>query len=138
MRRSIAIGFALALATSSAPVHAASEAANEIVDRTITETCGGKGEIDPKGLVERDLTGDGEADLLIDYGFISCHEGMNGFCGSGGCSVSIHVFENGRLTLKEELFGVETQVLNGKPPRIRVKSRDGGSQTIRWKGGRFR
>ena len=137
MLRLIATALALTVIGSALPGHAASKSAKRLVQQTIEEACGGKGDIEPAGIVERDLTGDGKADLLINYGSITCHEGINGFCGSGGCSIDVYVSRNGKLGQKQDMFGADMEIIDGKPALIKIYDRDGASHTYRWKDGRF-
>jgi len=52
---------------------------------------GGRGSIDPAGVIERDLDGDGRDDLIIAHEAISCTSGgqfgRSMFCGMQVCSV---------------------------------------------------
>jgi hypothetical protein len=133
------IGFAVVLAAAF-PVTAvaASKAVEEIVHQTITDSCDGPGKIDPAGVIERDFTGDGRPDLLINHWSITCQKGIDGYCGTDGCSMDVHVAGDKGYGPKQDLFAYDIKIEDGSPARITVYNRDGDDYTYRWADGRFR
>ena len=59
---------AIVAALLASPALARSKAADYLVREQIAEACeGGKGTIDAAAVIERDLTGDGQPDLIISH-----------------------------------------------------------------------
>ncbi|WP_147707516.1 hypothetical protein [Microvirga massiliensis] len=86
--------FAAILALLATPAAARSRAAEFLVRVQINEACDGmEGKIDPRAVIERDLIGDGRADLIISHEGISCTGGApwrrSSFCGAQVCPVNI-------------------------------------------------
>ncbi len=76
MLRSILL--ATILAAAIAPAAAYSNAANYLIAEQIASACEGNvGEIDPGSVIERDLTGDGKADLILSHEGINCSAGAS-------------------------------------------------------------
>lgn len=137
MRLSLGLLLILVLAH---PAAAGSEAAQHLVDEQIAEACFGEpGTIRPESVAERDLTGDGHADLIIDHGGIACGEGgMSSFCGAQLCLVLIYVREGSLLVLKMEALSVGFRLSDGDTPTIGLFQRDGTPVTLAWDGTEFR
>jgi hypothetical protein len=73
------------------PADALSNPARYLINQQIAEACEGRGgSIDPAAVIERDLTGDGRADLIISHEGIQCADsGRSLYCGMQVCSVMI-------------------------------------------------
>lgn len=139
MRWFLSLAVSAAIVGGSLPAEAASKAADRIVRKHIADACGGgAATMEPAAVIERDLTGDGKADLIVDQGLISCKDGMNGFCGTAGCAIDVYVRQGDRFVEKLNLLGFGIEILDGNPPRLRMSDRDGGRHIYRWKGGQFR
>lgn len=114
-----------------------SRAAAYLRDEQISLACGGRGGVmEPEGMIERDLTGDGREDLLIDHRGISCNGSPRSSleCGMQVCSMRIYVREGQLLRLKEEFLGMQPTIGNEQVPVIRVLGHGGGQAAIRWTG----
>ncbi len=135
------IGAALLLLSwSCISAGAASKAANYLLSEQIVAACEGRGgTIDPSAFIERDLTGDGRADLLISHEGITCRSGLRRSleCGVQVCSVRIYVREGSLLRLREEFLGMQLSVGNGPVPVIRALGHGGGEGFLRWNGRSF-
>ncbi|WP_035898767.1 peptidoglycan-binding protein [Labrenzia sp. DG1229] len=114
-----------------------SRAAAYLRDEQIGVACDGRGgTFEPGGLIERDLTGDGKDDLLIDHRGISCNGSPRSSleCGMQVCSMRIYVREGQLLQLKEDFLGMQPSIGNEQVPVIRVLGHGGGQAAIRWTG----
>lgn len=119
---------------------ARSKAAQYLVDQQISDACnGGEGSIAESGLVERDLTGDGRDDLIIDHAGIQCDgAGMSGFCGAQVCSLLIYVRRGDLLKLEVDSLGTVLEISNDPVPVLSVAGHGANRATLRWDGKRFR
>lgn len=121
------------------PAQARSKAAQYLVDELIRENCDGPGTFKASEIVERDLTGDGAADLILDLHGIACAGGgIASDCGPAACNANIYVREKGLLRLKAEEFSVGFEIRPGNPPPIELTDRNFDKYTIRWNGSGFR
>ena len=127
---------AIVLVLLSAPASARSAAAEYLVRKQIAEACEGKqGKIDPAAVIERDLTGDGKADLVTSHqGIICADRTRGGFCGAQLCSVNIYVRRGALLELEHEMLGVNVSVKDGV---IHLYAHGGKPGTVRWSGRAF-
>lgn len=135
---------ALMLAAATAvplPALALSNAASYLVAQEIALACGGSsGRYDPNYVVERDLDGDGRADLVIAHEGIECQTtGRSAECGMMLCSIRIWVRRGELLALAVDNFlGYNMTVGDGPLPEVRWVAHDGSPMAIRWDGSRFR
>lgn len=127
----------LVLALESSPSEARSKAAEYLVQEQMGQACGGeRGRIDPGAVIERDLTGDGKADLVISHEGITCGSGgRSGFCGAQVCSVLIYVRRGSLLVLAREMLGAGVSVRGGE---IHMHAHGGRPGVVRWNGREFR
>ncbi|MER9971609.1 hypothetical protein [Mesorhizobium sp. M0060] len=139
MLRSIFLATLLAAAT--APAAAYPNAANYLIAEQIASACEGNvGEIAPGSVIERDLTGEGKADLITSHEGISCSAGAStsrsSFCGAQICAVNIYVRRGSLLELKTEILGVGVSVGEGQVPEIRMHATWGrsGDAQMEWAG----
>jgi hypothetical protein len=132
--------FAVILAFLPTAASAGSKAADYLVAEQIAEACNGKkGQIDPAAVIERDLTGDGKADLIISHEGIKYADGeRSGFCGMQVCSVNIYVRRGELLKLALEMLGARVRVEGGPIPTITMVAHGGSLHSIRWNGSGFR
>ncbi|SJM32849.1 hypothetical protein [Mesorhizobium delmotii] len=131
------------LAAAIAPAAAYSNAANYLIAEQIASACEGNvGEIDPSSVIERDLTGDGKADLILSHEGINCSAGAStsrsSFCGAQICAVDIYVRRGALLELKTEMLGAGVSVGEGQVPEIRMHAHGGEAATLKWDGREFR
>lgn len=132
---------AVALCLFAAPAKARSKAADYLVREQIAAACdGGRGEIEPYAVIERDLTGDGKADLIISHEGIVCSSGgRSSFCGAQVCSVNIYVRKGALLDLEREMLGMGVEIRDASPvPMIDMFAHGGKRGSIRWEGSGFR
>jgi hypothetical protein len=131
---------AVAFALISAPASARSPAAEHVVREQIAEACDGKqGKIDPAAITEKDLTGDGNPDLIISHHGIACAGGGRSiFCGMQACAIKIYVRRGALLELAEDTMGVEGVRLGaGAVPSIHMFAHGGKPVARRWNGRAF-
>lgn len=120
---------------------ARSKAAEYLLREQIARACGGKpGSIDPGSVIERDLTGDGRADLIIHHKGITCKRGgRSAACSSQGCSANFYVRRGNLLHPTGELDAVEKiRIDDGGMPTVHLALRDGKSSALHWDGREFR
>jgi hypothetical protein len=119
------------------PAAIRSKAADYLVREQIAEACDGKeGKIDPGAVIERDLTGDGKADLIISHEGITCgNRERGGSCGAQVCSVMIYVRRGALLVLAREMLGTGVTVGDGA---IHMHAHGGKRGTVKWNGREFR
>lgn len=124
----------------TSPAQARSKAADYLIRDQIAGACEtGKGKIEGNAVIERDLTGDGLADLIISHDGITCSDGgRSNACGAQVCSFVIYVRDGALLKPKDDLLGVMITVGDGKVPVIRWRGHGGGAHSIRWNGREFR
>ena len=124
------------LATSD--VLARSKAAQWLVKEQIAGACDGRrGTIDPSGVIERDLNGDGEDDLIISHEAISCGGAMSSFCGMQVCSVYFYVRRGDLLVEVHEMLGGGVEVGSGRVPKISMYAHGGRRGSVSWNGRTF-
>jgi hypothetical protein len=131
--------FASLLILSAASVEALSNAARYLIDQQIAEACewkGGAGIIDPAAVIERDLTGDGRADLIISHEGIVCADGgRSSHCGMQVCSVMIYVRRGALLEVAaDDKLGMGVSVGEGEIPTIHMLGHGGHRTALRWDG----
>jgi hypothetical protein len=131
-----------AFVLGSSPAQALSNAARYLIDQQIAEACewqGGGGTIDPAAVIERDLTGDGRADLIISHEGIACTDGSrSSFCGMQVCSVMIYVRRGALLEVAaDDKLGMGVSVGEGEIPTIHMYGHGGQPTALRWDGRAF-
>jgi hypothetical protein len=118
-----------------------SKAADYLIREQIADACDGKGgKIDPAAVIERDLTGDGKADLIISHDGISCSGGgRSSACGLQVCAVKIYIRDGALLKLAvDDLLGTAIRVGDGAVPTIEWRIHGGAGRTTKWNGQAFR
>ncbi|MFC6486784.1 hypothetical protein [Nitratireductor sp. GCM10026969] len=138
IRLLFATGFMAALC---APAGAYSNATEYLITQEIAAACEGRpGEIDPAAVIEKDLTGDGETDLVLSHEGIGCAgpgPSRSIFCGAQLCTVNFYVRRGGLLHLEREMLGAGVSVEDGATPRIRMHGAGGRAGTVQWDGRSF-
>jgi hypothetical protein len=134
--------FAVVFVLSSSPAEALSNAARYLIDEQIAEACewkGGGGTIDPAAVIERDLTGDGRADLIISHEGIVCADGgRSDFCGMQVCSIMIYVRRGALLEVAaDDVLGMGVSVGEGEIPTIHMLGHGGRPTALKWDGQAF-
>lgn len=119
-----------------------SNAARWLSGEAVAEGCmSGQGAFGPKGLIERDLNGDGRDDLILNHEHLACQgEGPSRsmFCGAQACSVYFYIRDDaGLLTLNDEVLGGGVSISDGTPPTIKGYAHGGAAWAIRWQQGSF-
>lgn len=102
---------AVAQATGDLPPEVRAEIAE------IRKTCDKPPEIESGFITRRDVNGDGVPDYVLDLGKFTCN-GMETYCGSGGCSVEVFAsLPDGRFVkaLDELVQDVKFQTIRGRP-----------------------
>ncbi|MEM6588073.1 MAG: hypothetical protein AAF641_06465 [Pseudomonadota bacterium] len=91
------------------------------------------------GVYQRDLTGDGLTDLIVDHGGINCTQGFgrSGFCGAQVCSVIFYVNQGGSLTEVQEILAIVGEISDTPLPLIGLHGHGGGRNFWRWNGVEF-
>lgn len=128
-------------ADAAAENAARSKAAAYLIREQISAACEMRdGSIDPASVIERDLNGDGKADLIIHHHGIECAGGGRSiFCGAQACSFLIYVRRGALLRPAGEFLGVETIKVEGGPiPTIHTVAHGGRPTALRWNGREFR
>jgi hypothetical protein len=130
------------LILNTASAEALSNAAKYLIDEQIAQACewkGGGGTIDPAAVIEHDLTGDGQADLIISHDGIVCADGgRSDYCGMQVCSVMIYVRRGALLELAaEDKLGMGVSVGEGAIPTIHMYGQGGRPTALRWDGQAF-
>ncbi|MBO0905685.1 hypothetical protein [Jiella sonneratiae] len=118
---------------------ARSKAAQWLVNEEIAGACEtGRGSIDPVGVIERDLNGDGRADLIISHGAIRCEKHYRSLaCGMQVCTVLFYIRRGDLLVKVHEMLGANVEVRSGRIPSIYLSAHGGGGGTVRWNGRSF-
>lgn len=119
------------------------DATRALIDAEIAEACEGHpGIIEPFAVTVRDLTGDGDDDLIISHEGIACDAaapmGRSLFCGASLCSIAFFVRRDGRLDHVTTILGAGLEVDDDDPPGIRTATAGMGSAVVRWDGETFR
>lgn len=138
LRLFLAAGAAI---TVPGAVMALSEAASHVVAQEVGAACGGGGgRYDPAYVMERDLDGDGGADLLVGHEGIECAPtGRSAECGMLLCSIRVYLRRGELLVLAlDDLQGFDLAVGAGPAPEIRWVGSGGAPFSIRWDGSAFR
>jgi hypothetical protein len=99
-----------------------------------------RGTIKPASVIERDLTGDGNADLIIHHEGIVCEGGGRSiFCGAQECSANHYIRRGTQLHPAGEFGAVEwIKIEDGKIPTIHTVSHGGKPLALGWNGHEFR
>ncbi len=118
---------------------ARSKAAAYLVEEQIARACeDGRGSIDPAGVIERDLDGDGRDDLIIAHEAISCTSGgqfgRSAFWGMQVCSVMFHLRREPLMQLTHEMLGGGVTVGGGRVPAVSMNAHDGNRGSVQWNG----
>lgn len=122
------------------PALALSPEAKRIAASEARYGCEGPGgRFSAKGAIERDLTGDGKPDLLINHDELTCSSslGRSGSCGAAACTVKIFVREGERFREALDILSASVEIGPGDPPRIGL-SRGPNSHSYRWNGRSFK
>ena len=120
-RLAAACAFSFCLALIPAAIRAADTPPNvdaEIADaaKQCTEL-GGRPNTEAM-LTALDFTGKGGPDWLIDYAKLKCDGIPNPFCGTGGCSLQLYVYDSGttwKQALDETVRAYSVVKVGGKP-----------------------
>ena len=132
----------LLVLTTVTPASAYSKAALYLIRQQISDACNDSpGKIDPESAIERDLTGDGKADLIINHDGIQCAApfSRSGYCGIRACSVYVYVREGALLVEKLDILSVSVTIGQGKIPVLTFIPHDMTRKiNLRWNGRAFK
>ena len=123
------------------PAFALSDVASELVAQEVKAACGGgPGRYDPAFVVERDLDGDGMADLIVAHEGIECASApRSAECGEVLCRIRVWLRRGARFTPGfVDASGYDMTIGHGPTPEIRWVGEDGAPVSIRWGGNGFR
>jgi len=108
------------------PSHAQSPTVQAAINEQILEGCmEGGGQFAPEGIIQRDITGDGLDDLILDHGFLNCDQGMRMFCGAQACSTIFYIRRGDRLVKTWETLSMGVSIAEGNPPVINLTAHGG-------------
>jgi hypothetical protein len=138
MRASTTLAILLAGLLGGLPTaQALTPEAAAVAAREARDGCsGGQGRFNSIGAVERDLTGDGQPDLLINYQGLSCTNATSA-CGAMACVVMIFVREGSRLRKTLDTLSASVEIGPGDRPPIRL-SVGPNEVSVRWNGRAFK
>lgn len=139
MRRTLLLASLIAFMPASL-VQAQSSAVAYLVNQEIAEGCEShKGTIEPSGIIERDLDGDGEPDLIIAADALRC-SGQNSRslnCGMQICSVTFYLRRGPLLRKVHDMLGAGVSVGPGRVPKVFMYAHGGSRGSVRWNGRGF-
>lgn len=119
------------------PAMALSNAARYLAEEEIAGACeSGAGSFDPAGIIERDLDGDGRADLILSHEHITCQgpQSRSLACGMQVCSVLFFVRRGELLQPAGQILGGGVTVGGGGVPTVETHGHGGGQALWRWNG----
>ena len=117
---------------------ARAQGADDVIAGQIARACGGEaGAFDPQGVFHMDLTGDGQADLLLNHAYVDCDGARPATCETGACAVSIFVHRDGGLRLSGEWDSVGVHVVPQSPPVVLLTAPDFTDYLVTWNGEGF-
>lgn len=131
---------AILLLLAPAPAQALSAAARFLIDEAVAEGCPSGGSMDTSRVVERDLDGDGRADLILSHEWVTCTGGgssISGLCGMQVCTTYIYLRRGDLLVEQASFLNSVVSVGDGPRPAITLRSHGGATGTIRWDGRSF-
>lgn len=134
----LTVGFA---SQSPLPAIALTDAASGLVAQEVEAACGtDPGRYDPGFVVERDLDGDGTADLLVAHEGIECAAAArSALCGETACPIRIWLRRgDGFTSALDGVSGYDMTIGAGPVPEIRWVTENGAPAAVRWDGGAFR
>ncbi|WP_342108776.1 hypothetical protein [Methylobacterium sp. SI9] len=125
---------------AASPGSAQSKAATYLIQQAISEGCEShRGTMDASGAIERDLDGDGAADLIIADDGLRCSgpspRSIN--CGMQVCSVTFYLRRGPLLQKVHEMLGAGLSVGSGRIPKVHMYAHGGRRSFVRWNGSRF-
>ena len=137
--RVLAIICAVVWGGTVAAQQAASPEARAHIETQIAAACEDRGGRFTSGVYERDLTGDGQADLILDHGGIECNGDWrrSGFCGAQVCSVYFYVRNGQALNEVKEMLGIVQSISSTPVPLIGIYAHGGPVFQWRWNGTTF-
>lgn len=119
---------------------AQSKAVAYLVKQEITEGCEShRGTMDPAGIIERDLDGDGLPDLILADDALKCsgasERSVN--CGMQVCSVTFYLRRGPLLQKVHEMLGAGVTVGAERIPKVTMFAHGGSRGFVRWNGHTF-
>jgi hypothetical protein len=124
---------------AASPADALTKGAQYLMDERIAAVCPSGGRF-VDGVIEKDLTGDGKLDLILDLSGLRCdgaYNGTNGECGAAHCPVFLYVRRGPLLEFQFEVTSIGATVGDGSPPVITLVNFEYQEHTIRWNGRTF-
>lgn len=127
--------------TSSQAVQELSNAAQWLVDDTVSRACGGaNGNFGSEGIFVRDLDGDDRDDLILSHEGIQCarpSRGRSDFCGAQVCLGTIYLRRGQLLDDIITFQGIVEGIGNESIPVISIFEHGGNRLRAQWNGSRF-
>lgn len=140
MLRLLAVGLIAMILPTGA--FAWSNATSYLLKEQIAAGCDGPGTFDPAFVFERDLTGDGKADLLLSHEGIDCKTtptGRSNSCGMAACNIIVYVRQGSLLVpVVTDLYGYDVKLSNDTIPVIHWLGFKSQPASMRWDGAAFR
>ncbi|MEN0040603.1 MAG: hypothetical protein AAF764_04620 [Pseudomonadota bacterium] len=140
IRSATLLAAAIALLSPTAAQAQPSKAGAYVAKEQMVEACGSrKGAKAAKdAFQEKDLTGDGRADLLVNHSKVRCTaKRKNERCGPKNCTIQIYVrTKRGLLKPAFETLAREAKIGDGDKPAIIITS-SLGTGKVRWDGKTF-
>lgn len=130
--------FAASVGASAAQSY--SKAMRYLMAQEIKAGCPAGGRFADWGVIERDLTGDGREDLILNHGGLVCKgsQPISRKCGMQVCTVKIFVRQGQLLKLKSDFLGGGVTLGPTTVPVILGYAHGGDPWAIRWNGRAFR
>ena len=135
----VLVGFVIA-SSHIQPASALSNAARYLIDQEIERGCEGRGgSMTSEGVFERDLDGDGRADLILTHDGMACQGSLSRSleCGTQICTTKIYLRRGGLLRLIEEFASHSLSIGPGKRPIIKLYGHNSGPAYLQWNGAAF-
>lgn len=142
IRLVLMIGLMLGVAAGApVPAVALTEAASRLVTQELETACGDKpARYDPAYVVERDLDGDGVADLVVAQEGIECGKASrSAVCGEMVCPIAVWLRRGDQFTpALDAASGYDLTIGSDPIPEIRWVTENGAPAAVRWDGSGFR
>lgn len=129
----------MAVVLLQTPANAFTEATNYLISQHVEQGCGdNNGTYNEDGIYEKDFTGDGKADLIVDDSSLTCQgdETIPQTCGASQCQKTIYVRKG---TLLKKAFETYADIQIMPPARLKVYGRHGQTfKILKWNGRTYR
>ncbi len=118
---------------------ALTKATNYLVSKQLSKAChNGQGRVLREAIIERDITGDGKLDLILDLSGFECDRGKNEFCETQNCTIVIYIRKGRHLRKVGDYITENLSVSRGSRPIISMWDAERKPYSVRWTGERFK